>query len=168
MKHEIRNPAVFALAAALALAGCQKPSAEPEPAVAPAAPASAAQPAPAAGPPTPASEAQPAAPANPATPEFVGKVWEVKTSSAVEPGTQYSFLADGTLVIASKNGPPGYGKWTYENGALTMIEEGISYPTDILKLDAGTFEIRSHNPGEPVTITLVPAAGAPLPSAHGG
>lgn len=146
-----------ALAAAVCLAACDRPEATPEPAA-----TAAETPAPAPALPAPAE------PAAPAVPAFVGKVWEVKSSSAVGPGTQYSFLADGTLVIASKNGPPGYGKWTYENGALTMIEEGISYPTDILKLDAGTFEIRSHNPGEPVTIVMVPAANAALPSAPGG
>lgn len=149
------------LIAALCLAACDRPAEPPAPA-APAAPAEAAAPA------ESAPAATPPAPAEAAAPAFVGKVWEVKSSSAVEPGTQYSFLADGTLVIASKNGPPGYGKWTYENGALTMIEEGMSYPTDILKLDAGTFDIRSHNPGEPVTINLVPAANAALPSAPGG
>lgn len=113
--------------------------------------------------------AAPAAPAPetpaPAAPTFVGKVWQVKASSSVAPVTHYSFLADGTLVIEAEGGTPGYGKWTYENGALTMIEEGVSYPTDILKLDDSTFEIRSHNPGEPVTITLVPAENAPLPPA---
>ncbi|HJR73708.1 MAG TPA: hypothetical protein VJ806_08725 [Luteimonas sp.] len=164
MKREFVLLTASAFAAALALSACQKQP-QPDPAAAPAAPAS--EPAPAATP-EPAPGAQPVEPAAPAMPAFVGKVWEVKTSSAVEPGTQYSFLADGTLVIASKNGPPGYGKWTYENGALTMIEEGISYPTDILKLDAGTFEIRSHNPGEPVTISMISAPNASLPSAPGG
>lgn len=159
--------APIAMIAGLALAACQKPAAE-EPASAPAAAEPAATPAPDAA--TGPATAETAAPPQTvdAAPAFVGKVWEVKTSSAVEPGTQYSFLADGTLVIASKNGPPGYGKWTYESGKLTMIEEGIGYPTDILKLDSGSFEIRSHNPGEPVTISLVPAANATLPTAPGG
>lgn len=162
MKHATSLLAASVFAAALTLAACRKQS-PPDPATA-AAPVS--QQAPATETPAPAAQAPQQADLTP--PAFVGKVWEVKTSSAVEPGTQYSFLADGTLVIASKNGPPGYGKWTYENGALTMIEEGMPYPTDILKLDAGTFEIRSHNPGEPVTIELVPAANATLPSAPGG
>lgn len=115
---------------------------------------------------TPAPEtSMPAPVAAPAAPSFVGKVWQVESSSAVAPGTRYSFLADGTLVIEAEGGTPGYGKWTYENGALTLIEEGVSYSADILKLDDATFEIRSHNPGEPVTITLVPAENAPLPPA---
>ncbi|MCL1634762.1 hypothetical protein M2650_08980 [Luteimonas sp. SX5] len=148
------------IAAVLCLAACDDKPASPEPAAAPpAAQTPAAEPAPAA--PQAATETAPP-PAD--VPAFVGKVWEVKTSSAAAPGTRYSFLADGTLVIEAEGGAPGYGKWTYENGALTMIEEGISYPTDILKLDATAFEIRSHNPGAPVTISLVPAEGVTLPS----
>ncbi len=92
------------------------------------------------------------------------KVWKVKASSAVAIDTTYTFLSDGTLVIDAQQGTPGYGQWTYVDGALTMIEEGQSYPTDILRLDDRTFEIRSNNPGGAVTITLVPAEGAPLPS----
>ncbi|TWI01877.1 hypothetical protein IP90_02437 [Luteimonas cucumeris] len=119
----------------------------------------------AAAPASPATQASTApAVADDALPAFVGKVWQVQESSAIAPGTRYSFLVDGRLVIDAEGGTPGYGKWTYENGALTMIEEGVSYPTDILKLDATTFQIRSHNPGEPVTITLVPAEGVPLPT----
>ncbi|MEP6633546.1 MAG: hypothetical protein ABJA62_04985 [Luteimonas sp.] len=115
------------------------------------------------------SPAMPPAPAVPAdTPPFADKVWKVKASSAVSVDTTYSFLSDGTLVIDDHQGKPGYGKWTYTNGALTMIEEGQSYPTDILKLDDSVFEIRSNNPGEPVTITLVPAEGMPLPPAPAG
>ncbi len=105
------------------------------------------------------------APATPAKPAFVDKVWKVKASSAVAVGTTYTFLSDGTLVIDAQQGAPGYGQWTYVDGALTMIEEGQSYPTDILRLDDQTFEIRSNNPGTAVTITLVPAEGAALPPA---
>ncbi len=163
MNKSILSVSVLALALALAtaslLAACDKPApAEP------AQPAAASEPA--AATPAPEAPTTPAAPSAPesAVPAFVGKVWQVKSSSAVAPGTRYSFLTDGTLVIEAEGGTPGYGKWTYENGALTMIEEGVSYPTDILKLDAGAFDIRSHNPGEPVTISMVPAEGAPLPA----
>lgn len=38
-----------------------------------------------------------------------------------------------------------------------LVEESIEYPTDILELDADSFVIRSHNPGAPVDISLVPA-----------
>lgn len=97
-------------------------------------------------------------------PAFVGKVWRVQSSSAGEPGSTYAFLADGTLVIDSPHGTPMQGQWRYDNGKLVMIEEGISYPTDIVKLDATTFRIRSHNPGGTVDIALVPAADVPLPT----
>lgn len=90
--------------------------------------------------------------------DFVDRVWRVQASSAVEPGMLYVFLSDGTLVIAAHGSTPTLGKWRYENGALTMIEEGQSYPTDIVALSAGQFTIRSHNPGTPVEITLERAA----------
>jgi len=106
----------------------------------------------------------PSAPAK-AAPAFVDKVWRVQASSAVEPGTTYAFLADGTLVIDSPNGTPLHGSWNYENDKLTMTEEGRAYPTDILKLDASTFQIRSNNPGGAVEITLVRVLDMPLPKA---
>ncbi len=43
-----------------------------------------------------------------------------------------------------------------------MVEEGIPYKADVLKLSKNEFRIRSNNPGEPVEITLV-AADVPLP-----
>lgn len=153
------------IAAVALLTACNKPApTEPAP-PAPGDNAAAAATTEPAAPAPPAPEAPTAPAATSAAPAFVGKVWQVKESSAVAPGTHYSFLVDGTLVIDAKGGTPGYGKWSYDNGALTMIEEGVSYPTDILKLDDSTFELRSHNPGEPVTITLVPAKGVPLPTA---
>ena len=125
MNKSIVTSAVIVVLAS-ATAACNKPApAEPAQSAAAAAPAPASPAAPASETPSPAT----------AAPAFVGKVWQVKESSAVAPGTHYSFLADGTLVIEAEGGMPGYGKWTYENGALTLIEEGVSYPTDILKLD---------------------------------
>ncbi len=88
---------------------------------------------------------------------FVNKVWRVRESSGVAPGQLYVFLSEGTLVMASPNGKPAFGTWKYEGGALTMIEEGIPYKTDILKLSKDEFRIRSNNPGGAVEITLVPA-----------
>lgn len=152
----------------LLLGACDRP-AEPESAAPAASPAPTAEapdvPAPAA--PAPAAPAQsPAAESVAVAPAaFVDKVWQVSTSSTVAPGTRYTFLGDGTLVIDSDTGTSGYGRWTFDNGALSMIEEGIAYPTDILELDADSFEIRSNNPGGPVTIALVPAVGVPLPAA---
>jgi len=148
---------------ALALAACNR--AEPP---APAQPEPLAQDAGAVAPsetaPEPALPTQPPAPAAPSdTPAFADKVWKVKASSAVAIDTTYIFLSNGTLVIDAQQGPPGYGKWTYVDGALTMIEEGQAYPTDILRLDDQAFEIRSKHPGGAVTITLVLVQGAPLP-----
>src|SRR5262245_44591539 len=88
---------------------------------------------------------------------FVNKVWKVSQSAAVAPGQLYVFLSDGTLVIASSTGKPSLGTWSYTDSVLTMVEEGISYRVDILKLTPDEFSIRSHNPGEPVDIMLVPA-----------
>lgn len=113
--------------------------------------------------PAPNEAASPDAPAV-APAAFVDKVWRVKSSSAVEADTVYAFLSDGTLVIDSPNGTPMRGQWRYEGGKLTMVEDGQSYPTDILRLDASELHLRSHNPGEPVDIVLTLAPEAPLPS----
>ncbi|MGH8174463.1 MAG: hypothetical protein ACREPX_15085 [Rhodanobacteraceae bacterium] len=98
-----------------------------------------------------------------AKPRFTDRVWRVESSTAVAPGTLYTFLSDGTLVISSEQSTTAYGRWTYESGKLVMIEEGIAYPTDILALDDTSFAIRSHNPGEPVDIKLAAASDIPLP-----
>ena len=114
--------------------------------------------------PAPEEAAAPAAPAvTPAA--FADKVWRVKSSSAVEPDTVYAFLSDGTLVIDSPNGTPMRGEWRFENGELTMVEEGRAYPTDILRLDASELHLRSHNPGAPVDIVLTLAPDEALPKA---
>ncbi|MDQ3754823.1 MAG: hypothetical protein M3371_08845 [Acidobacteriota bacterium] len=96
-----------------------------------------------------------------ASASFVNKVWRVSRSSSVAPGTLYVFLSEGTLVITSPNSRPALGTWKYEGGALTMVEEGIPYKTDILRLNKDEFRIRSNNPGGAVEITLVPAEGQP-------
>jgi len=101
-------------------------------------------------------------PCKPAAP-FIDRVWRVRESSAVAPGTLYIFLSDGTLMIAADKQTPSFGRWTYQQGALTMIEESVAYPTDILTLNDKEFTIRSHNPGEAVLITLVPVVGVSLP-----
>ncbi len=87
-------------------------------------------------------------------PTFINRVWQVSESSAVAAGSLYVFLSEGTLVMASTTGTPSLGKWTQENGKLTMIEEGIAYPTDVLELSTDTFRIRSNSPGEPVEIAM--------------
>lgn len=93
---------------------------------------------------------------------FVNKVWRVPASNAVQSGSLYVFLSDGTLLITSSTGTPALGKWTHAGGVFTMIEEGLSYKVDILSLSHDEFRIRSNNPGEPVEVTLVPADTPPL------
>lgn len=87
----------------------------------------------------------------------MNRVWRVSASSAVATGTLYVFLSDGTLVIASPHSEPLVGSWQASDGGLTMVEESIPYKVEILKLDAHSFVIRSHDPGSPVDISLVPA-----------
>src|SRR6185503_3133658 len=67
---------------------------------------------------------------------FVNKVWKVKSSNAVTVGQLYVFLSEGTLVLASEHGTPSLGSWRSDPGGFTMIEDGISYPTDIVRLTA--------------------------------
>lgn len=97
---------------------------------------------------------------------FAGRIWRVRQSSAVAPGTTYAFLDDGTLVIDAPQGTPMYGRWSYQDGALLLTEEGIGYPAEILELTRDRLRLRSHNPGEPVEITLTPAPDPPLPPAR--
>lgn len=40
-----------------------------------------------------------------------------------------------------------------------MVEESISYRVDILALTGSSLKVRSHNPGEPVDILLIPDGG---------
>jgi hypothetical protein len=100
------------------------------------------------------------------TPAFVGKVWRVEAGGTVEAGTTYAFLDGGTLVVDAPHGTPMTGSWAYVDGKLTMTEEGITYPTDIVSLDASHFTIRSHNPGGVVEIAMVAAPDVPLPPAQ--
>lgn len=146
------------VAVAIAVLSACKPTPSPslaeQPTPEPALTATPAAPAPA---PAPAAEAATA-------PAFAGKVWRMQSSSAGEPGSTYAFLTDGTLVVDSPNGTPMQGSWRYDDGKLVLVEEGIAYATDIVKLDATMFQIRSHNPGGVVDITLVPAPDVPLPA----
>lgn len=159
---------VLALAAALAwLTACSDPApsaGDPTSAESATGAAESAAPAPAEASDTPPPASEPTAPAPapapPASdaPAFVGTTWKVVKSDGVQAGTTYTFNADGSLVIASAPGnPPGEGKWAYADGKLVIEEEGASYPTDILRLDAAHFDIRSHNPGGTLDIQMVPA-----------
>ena len=108
---------------------------------------------------TKASEPQPSATPAPAGPaSFVNRVWQVAESSGMTPGQLVVFLSEGTLVFASPHETPALGTWTHDGQALTMVEEGISYPTDIVSLSPNEFKIRSHNPGGVVETRFVPAA----------
>lgn len=117
----------------------------------------------------PIAATEPRAPGGPAKVDrmqFADRVWRVKESSAVEAGTTYAFLADGTLVIDSPNGTPLYGQWLFDDGALTLVEEGQAYPIEILEHGNDSMRIRSHNPGTPVDILLVAAPDVALPQAR--
>jgi len=92
-------------------------------------------------------------------PTFVNKVWRVASSSSIEPGMLYVFLSDGTLVISSPHGTPALGSWKPAGDGLTMVEEGIPYKVDVLKLSADEFRIMINNPGNAVEIAFVPAGG---------
>ena len=169
MRRSMRFPLLACVIATCTLAACQAPSpsaseqAQPPATDTPQVTADTSkQPARTTDQPAPGEAASPAAPeVTPAA--FVDKVWRVKSSSAVAPDTVYAFLSDGTLVVDSPGGTPMHGQWRFEGGKLTMIEEGQSYPTDILRLDASELHLRSHNPGEPVDIVLTLAPDAPLP-----
>ena len=100
------------------------------------------------------------APASETQPTFVNKVWRVSESTGMSPGQLVVFLSEGTLVFASDNAKPAFGQWRSKQGALTMIEEGIAYRTDILGLSSSEFRIRSHNPGGTVETRFVPADNA--------
>lgn len=95
---------------------------------------------------------------------LAGKAWRVeRRSDGGEVGATYAFLADGTLVVDSPNGTPMAGSWSVDAGALSLTEEGIAYPTDLVPRDADHVTLRSHNPGGVVEIALVRAPDVPLP-----
>ena len=89
---------------------------------------------------------------------FINRVWVVAESEQVAPGELRVFLSDGTLVLASPHGTPAFGTWNYQEGRLTISEEGLKYDVDILELTRDSFRIRIHSPGEPVVILFAPAA----------
>lgn len=101
----------------------------------------------------------PAAPAD-APPTFINKVWRVAGPSESARGMLYVFLSTGTLVIHGPHDTPALGTWTQDGGALTMVEEGVAYPVDILALSNTEFRIRMHNPGAPTDIDFVAADGS--------
>lgn len=105
------------------------------------------------GPATPVPVVPGTTPAEPVG--WVDVVWRVAESPQAQKGQLYVFLSTGTLVVASGNGTPMIGGWTAQDGTLaTMTEEGVTYPVEVLALNARQFRIRSNNPGQPVELTL--------------
>lgn len=148
MRLPVRATLAFTLIGTLA--ACAAP-----PAAAPAAPVQAQ---PASQEPASISAAPATAATAPAT--FVNRVWRVADSTAVAPGQLYVFLSEGTLVMTSPSSTPSFGTWRRDGDGFTMVEDGRPYRVDILALTDQEFRIRSHNPGQPVDIRLVPATGA--------
>jgi hypothetical protein len=95
---------------------------------------------------------------------LAGKVWRVeRRSDGGEVGSTYAFLDDGTLVVDSPNGTPMTGSWQVRDGALSLTEEGVAYPAEVVVRDASHVTLRSRNPGGVVEIALVAAPEVPLP-----
>jgi hypothetical protein len=146
-----------------ALAACNAsppPAAPPEAAMPQETPAA---PAPATPTPAPMGDTPATPSADAKAPSFVDRVWRVADGSAVEAGTTYTFLSGGTLLVDSPHGTPMTGSWSNTDGQLTMTEEGITYPVDIVLLEDNRFTIRSNNPGGAVVIAMGAAPDVPLP-----
>lgn len=88
---------------------------------------------------------------------IVNRVWKVASSTGGAPGQLYTFLSDGTLLIASATGTPLLGTWSYAPGVLTLVEEGIAYKTEILQSTDDELKVRSFNPGGSIDINFVRA-----------
>jgi hypothetical protein len=93
---------------------------------------------------------------------FVNRVWLAGDSTGVAAGSVYVFLSDGTLVMTGPGGRPAFGTWSPASGGLTMVEDGVAYPTDVVELTGERLYLRSHNPGSPVDIVLAPAPQPPF------
>ena len=145
----------FAVLGAVALTACQPATAPTPPAEAPPAPAVASPPPPPA-PPAPAADPRSA---------LAGKVWRVTQRSDESPvGATYAFLDDGRLVISDANSTPMTGSWTVKDGMLSMVEEGITYPTGLVITDADHVKLRSYNPAGVLDLSLERATDVPLPN----
>jgi heat shock protein HslJ/uncharacterized membrane protein len=64
--------------------------------------------------------------------------------------------------MAAPHSTPAFGAWRYDDGRLTITEEGRDYPTDILALSESAFRIRMHSSGTPVEILFEPAEQLPM------
>jgi hypothetical protein len=157
----MRKLMLAATLTALAACNANPPPAAPSETTPPPAETPAAT-APASPTPAPAGTTTPP-PAASTAPAFADRVWRVTGSSAVETGSTYTFLTGGTLLMDSPHGTPATGSWSYTGGRLTMTEEGITYPVDIVLLQDNRFTIRSNNPGGAVMIEMTAAPDVPLP-----
>ncbi len=98
--------------------------------------------------------------ASPAAPEpapWVNRVWRVAESTQVQVGSLRVFLADGTLVMADPHGTAALGSWAQDPGGVTITEEGLTYPVEILAASEDELRIRIHGPGEAIEIRFEPA-----------
>ena len=160
---------LFAIAVLVALAACSKPAPPAEAPAAPETPAPATAPSPPPAPATPpgatrtggSGELPPYQTETP--PPFVDRVWRVTPGGEQEAGTTYTFLRDGTLLVDAPSGTPSKGSWRYAGDKVTMVEEGVAHPADVVTLDATHFVLRSYNPGGSVDIVLALDPNAPLP-----
>ncbi len=85
---------------------------------------------------------------------FQNRVWVVERSNAVATGSVRIFLWDGTLLMTGPGSNPAFGRWIFERGRLRIVEEGISYETEILESAGDRLRLRMLSPGEPVTLEL--------------
>ena len=88
---------------------------------------------------------------------WVNRIWRVQPESEIPRGALYVFLSDSTLLIASSTGTPAIGRWTMSGDEMVMIEEGMSYRTEILEQSAQRLVLRQHNPGGTVRLVFAPA-----------
>lgn len=153
----MRTAALLIAVAALAACSANAPPADTTTMTIPATPAM--TPLPSAKPDIDTTAAMPVAQGT--TPAFVDTHWKVTDSAGGQAGAIYTFASDGSLVIDAPGGTPTTGHWSYAGGKLTMTEDGVAYPADIISLDDAHFVIRSHNPGGAVDIAMVAASARP-------
>ncbi len=153
----MRTAALLLAVAALSACSANAPPADTTTMAVPAAPA--VTPLPSAKPAVETAIATPIAEGT--APAFVDTPWKVADSAGGQAGTIYIFAKDGSLVIDAPGGTPMTGSWSYVDGKLRMVEDGVAYPTDIVSLDHGHFVIRSHNPGGTTDIAMVAAPDRP-------
>jgi hypothetical protein len=99
----------------------------------------------------------PAPPKAAVAPAFVNKAWRVVAPSDIPAGAIYVFLSDNTLLISSATGTPALGRWTMSGPEIVMIEEGMSYRTEILQSTSERLVLRQHNRGGTINLVFAPA-----------